>query len=290
MSWRWRHGSHGHRHGHDWDHWQDWRWDWDHWHDWRDWDSDWHDWDWEGWGGRGKGHKGHKGPKGHKGHRHCDGRDLAKYASDDLSTLGVLGSGVSGLTFRGSFQNIPVAVKTWANHVELECLRRIASTSMEGVVPVLAVDHDTPEGPVQILKLASHGTLTAALSRGFGKASFVAMIESLALGLAELHSAGILHCDVKPDNVVLHSTRPGSAQLWLIDFGDARLVDEPSSWKTQRPGDPSVTCLADLRSGAFSPATDAWCLAQAAAWIWQGWEPWNPAHLDDAMPLQQILY
>ncbi|CAE7330548.1 dapk-1 [Symbiodinium sp. KB8] len=116
------------------------------------------------------------------------------------------------------------------------------------------------------------------------------MIESLALGLSELHSAGILHCDVKPDNVVLHSPRPGSAQLWLIDFGDARLVDEPSSWRTQRPGDPSVACHPDVRSGAFSPATDAWCLAQAAAWIWQGWEPWNPAHLDDAMPLQQMLY
>ena len=105
-----------------------------------------------------------------------------------------------------------MAVKTWTNRVELECLRRIASKSMEGVVPVLAVDHQTPEvgtsrpfcinflalglglcllhldaigprlgidgfsgpkatkGPVQILKLASHGTLAAALSRGFGKA------------------------------------------------------------------------------------------------------------------------
>ena len=52
-----------------------------------------------------------------------------------------------------------------------------------------------------------------------------------------------------------------------------------SARRTQRPGAPSVTCLADVRSGFFSPATDAWCLAQAAAWIWQGWEPWNPAQL-----------
>ena len=44
----------------------------------------------------------------------------------------------------------------------------------------------------------------------------------------------ILHCDLKPENVAIHATGGGTAELWLIDFGDARLADD---WP---PGSPCV--------------------------------------------------
>jgi eukaryotic-like serine/threonine-protein kinase len=51
----------------------------------------------------------------------------------------------------------------------------------------------------------------------------------VASAIAALHAAGVVHCDVKPDNVlVLHEPGPGGwPQVKVIDYGVARLVDDP---------------------------------------------------------------
>jgi serine/threonine-protein kinase len=53
------------------------------------------------------------------------------------------------------------------------------------------------------------------------------LIRQILAGLAEAHSLGIVHGDVKCDNVIVETLRDQSLVPRLIDFGLARLVDQP---------------------------------------------------------------
>ncbi|MGK5529467.1 serine/threonine-protein kinase [Streptomyces sp. URMC 129] len=54
----------------------------------------------------------------------------------------------------------------------------------------------------------------------------VAITAGVASGLAVAHAAGIVHRDVKPENILLDTTAPEPRAL-LTDFGVAKLIDEP---------------------------------------------------------------
>jgi serine/threonine protein kinase len=51
----------------------------------------------------------------------------------------------------------------------------------------------------------------------------VGMILPLVSALTYMHSIGVLHMDIKPDNIGM---RPGSTELCLLDFGESHFVDE----------------------------------------------------------------
>ncbi|GIX03694.1 MAG: serine/threonine protein kinase [Planctomycetaceae bacterium] len=90
------------------------------------------------------------------------------------------------------------------------------------VVRLLAVgwDHDPP---YYVMEYLSAGSLSTLLREGpMSVSQAVALMKGIARGLVHAHGSGILHCDLKPDNVLLdqdHSPR-------LCDFGQARLADE----------------------------------------------------------------
>lgn len=272
-------------------------------------------WQWDGggfwphWQGF-KSHKHYKGGKYGKygkGGDHGNGskgwnatcNDVASYTEGVLVAEGSLGWGVSGACFRGSYQtergSASVAIKPARNWCETAILSRLRQSDppLPCVVPVLLVQHPTPGGDVNVTALGSHGTLGSLLnaSRDLHAPPFLALIASIADGLAALHSANVIHCDLKPDNVVLHVSEAGEVCLWLIDFGDARLLDEPSSWHTQGWGAPEIHCQPDSQSGQYSSRTDSWCLAQCAALMWAGSRDClrNPAWLYDDMPLCEEL-
>jgi serine/threonine protein phosphatase PrpC/serine/threonine protein kinase len=62
----------------------------------------------------------------------------------------------------------------------------------------------------------------------------------LARGIVALHRAGVIHRDIKPDNVILLQSAPGQANgLKIIDFGVARQKTAQDSGVVSEPGTPS---------------------------------------------------
>jgi serine/threonine-protein kinase len=60
----------------------------------------------------------------------------------------------------------------------------------------------------------------------------VSLLLQICRGLEAAHRAGIVHRDLKPDNLFVVTQPDGSELLKILDFGIAKLVDEPSAQLT----------------------------------------------------------
>ena len=60
---------------------------------------------------------------------------------------------------------------------------------------------------------------------------FISMFMELLDGINIAHSCGILHCDIKPDNIIVQVNPDGTLRLVLIDFG----IAENDGLKTEDP-------------------------------------------------------
>jgi serine/threonine protein kinase len=82
------------------------------------------------------------------------------------------------------------------------------------------------------------------------------MARALGSALSLAHAAGVVHRDVKPENVMLSPSGPK-----LTDFGIARLPDSTLTRATTVLGTPAYSAPEALASGAFSAASDQFSLA-----------------------------
>ena len=92
------------------------------------------------------------------------------------------------------------------------------------IVGLLAVgwDHDTP---YYVMEYLENGSLASRLSSGpLAPADAVRIATRICQALVHAHGSGILHCDLKPANILLDQ----DFEPRLCDFGQSRLADEHS--------------------------------------------------------------
>ena len=82
------------------------------------------------------------------------------------------------------------------------------------------------------------------------------LARALGSALSHGHAAGVVHRDVKPENVMLSPSGPK-----LADFGIARLPDSTLTRATSVLGTPAYSAPEALASGEFSAASDQFSLA-----------------------------
>lgn len=77
--------------------------------------------------------------------------------------------------------------------------------------------------PYYVMEYLENGSLEDRLQSGpMSVTEAVSMIRNISLGLSRAHDLGILHCDLKPDNIMLDN----EGKPRLADFGQSRLKHE----------------------------------------------------------------
>ncbi|MGP1375333.1 MAG: serine/threonine-protein kinase [Almyronema sp.] len=111
-------------------------------------------------------------------------------------------------------------------HKFLRELRFLLSLKHPNIAACHALVH-TRTGRQLVLDYCEGGTLRTLVE----SAKQLSQVEALQLmldilsGLEQAHQQGIIHCDIKPENILLRIT-PGSWQALISDFGIARLNQE----------------------------------------------------------------
>lgn len=99
-----------------------------------------------------------------------------------------------------------------------------------GAVTLYETGHLEDHTPYIIMEYLDGDLLQERLKQAAGcaDAHHLRLLAQLACTLAAVHSAGVVHRDVKPDNIVLvkDEALPGGERAVLIDFGIARLPRE----------------------------------------------------------------
>ena len=104
-----------------------------------------------------------------------------------------------------------------------------------------------------------------------------AVFDAVAGALSAAHEAGVLHLDIKPDNILINT----QGQVKVTDFGLATLADA-SGAGTTGGGTIGYMPLEQMRREHLDARTDEWSLASIAYEMLTGDNPFRAETLDEA--------
>lgn len=180
----------------------------------------------------------------------------------------------------------PVAVKIldppWAHdRIAQERFMREAEAARKvrhpGVVEILAVGSRGDGTPYIVMEYLFGETLAAALERAPRLEADIALpiLREVARALEGAHEAGVLHRDVKPDNVFLLGEPGDPYGVKLVDFGFAKLRDATITAMGTAIGTAQFMAPEQCVADEADPRTDVYGFGVVAYRVLTGEMPFN---------------
>jgi serine/threonine-protein kinase len=168
--------------------------------------------------------------------------------------------------------------------------RIAASIDVPNVVKVIDVAGEDAPVPYLAMELLRGTDLAAVLRRRrrLTTDEAIVMLREIGRGLDAAHAAGVVHRDLKPQNLFLAEPEPnaGGAPVWkILDFGVSRVIDVDSSLtRGQAVGTPAYMSPEQARGHEVDKRGDLFALGVLAYRVLTG----RPAFTGHEVP--QILY
>lgn len=185
----------------------------------------------------------------------------------------VLGSGGMGRVYRGEHTGIGRAVAIKVLHADLNRNREAAARFQREAIASGRLDHPNIVGVTDfgvlsdgscylVMEVLEGESLGDRLERErripWGEA--IDILRGVLLGLHHAHERGVVHRDIKPDNVFL-ARKDGELIVKILDFGIAKLyagsADDPASTRAGLTvGTPAYLSPEQAVGGDITPASD----------------------------------
>jgi eukaryotic-like serine/threonine-protein kinase len=200
----------------------------------------------------------------------------------------MIGRGAMGEVYEANGPGGVVAIKLLsqaslgnANHVMrfFRELRTAAAIVAPNVVQVLEVGEQPV--PYLVMERLDGRPLSELLrsKRALAVPEVVDLIRQIGAGITAAGAAGVVHRDLKPQNVLRHGDR------WkILDFGIARAADEGDTLTAgQIVGTPSYMAPEQASGGTIAHTTDLYALAAIAYRVLTGHPPFSGGELAEVL-------
>ncbi|HWX41289.1 MAG TPA: protein kinase [Blastocatellia bacterium] len=159
---------------------------------------------------------------------------------------------------------------------EIEALSRV---DHPGVVQVLDSGVTTDNRPFLVMQFVSGGTLRSMIKHeGMDFDLAARVLRQAGQALSAAHAQGIVHCDVKPENIMLQNLGEGEYQVKIVDFGVAKVQNSQvgSSFAATSVAGTAFYMAPEQYAGKPGTSSDIFALGVIAYEMLTGRRPFNP--------------
>lgn len=205
----------------------------------------------------------------------------------------ILGRGSAGTVWLGEGPDGPVAIKLLRE--DLASDQELVGRFVQERTALLGLEHPHIVTVRDLVVDGNDLALVMDLVRGtdlrtrlererrMAPEAAVAIVADVADALAAAHAAGVVHRDVKPENVLLDMQGPigpgGSHPALLTDFGVAKLIDSPRRTRaTKIIGTPDYLAPEIVEGLPPRAAVDIYALATVLYELLAGFTPFGGGH------------
>ncbi|WP_086726382.1 serine/threonine-protein kinase [Streptomyces carpinensis] len=205
----------------------------------------------------------------------------------------ILGRGSAGTVWLGEGPDGPVAIKLLRE--DLASDQELVGRFVQERTALLGLEHPNVVSVRDLVVDGNDLALVMDLVRGtdlrtrlererrLSPEAAVAIVADVADGLAAAHAAGVVHRDVKPENVLLDMQGPlgpgGAHPALLTDFGVAKLIDSPKRTRaTKIIGTPDYLAPEIVEGLPPRAAVDIYALATVLYELLAGFTPFGGGH------------